>query len=120
MELTTPTPAHPAPLPPHALEADAFARQLLAAMLAFRDGDFAVRLPSDVAGVSGKIADAFNEIVGISDRRARETTRVSHAVGKEGKLKQRMSLPRRGRRLGRRGRLPSTRSSTTWSGRRPR
>ena len=29
----------------------------------------------------------------VSDRRARETARVSHAVGKEGKLKQRMTLP---------------------------
>ncbi len=94
MELTTPAPAQPTPVPLSPADADAFSRQLLSAMLAFRDGDFAVRLPTDVAGVNGKIADAFNEIVGISDRRARETTRVSHAVGKEGKLKQRMSLPR--------------------------
>src|SRR4051794_10471432 len=94
MELTTPAAAHPTPVPLSPPDADAFPRQLLSAMLAFRDGDFAVRLPTDVAGVNGKIADAFNEIVGISDRRARETTRVSHAVGKEGKLKQRMSLPR--------------------------
>jgi len=70
-----------------------FAKQLLSAMLAFRDGDFGVRLPSDVTGVSGKIADAFNEIVAVSDRRAQETRRVSRAVGKEGKLKQRMSVP---------------------------
>src|SRR5919202_1575098 len=76
------------------LTADAaFAKQLLSAMLAFRDGDFGVRLPSDVTGVNGKIADAFNEIVAVRDRRARETKRVSHAVGKEGKLKQRMAVP---------------------------
>src|ERR687884_334981 len=76
------------------LTADAaFAKQLLSAMLAFRDGDFAVRLPSDLTGLNGKIADAFNEIVAVSDRRARETKRVSRAVGKEGKLKQRMAVP---------------------------
>src|SRR5213079_13439 len=43
--------------------------------------------------IEGKIADAFNEIVRFSDRRARESVRVSRAVGKEGKLKQRMSVP---------------------------
>jgi hypothetical protein len=75
------------------IEPDQFSRQLLSAMLAFRDGEFAVRLPSDLVGVDGKIADAFNDIVALSERRARETSRVSRSVGKEGKLKQRMSVP---------------------------
>ena len=39
---------------------DQFSRQLLSAMLLFRDGQFGVRLPSDLIGVNGKIADAFN------------------------------------------------------------
>src|SRR5262252_8707628 len=72
---------------------DPFARQLLEALIALRDGRFEVRLPSDLTGVSGKIADAFNDIAAVTDRRARETARVSRAVGKEGKLKQRMSVP---------------------------
>jgi HAMP domain-containing protein/CheY-like chemotaxis protein/signal transduction histidine kinase len=72
---------------------ETFSRQLLAAMLAFRDGDFGARMPSDLTGVDGKIADAFNEIATLSERRARETARVSRAVGKEGKLKQRMIVP---------------------------
>jgi hypothetical protein len=62
-------------------------------MLSFRDGDFAVRMPSTLIGVEGKIADAFNDIVSFSDRRARETVRVSRSVGKEGKLKERMIVP---------------------------
>ena len=72
---------------------DEFSRQLLSAMLTFRDGQFGVRLPPDLVGLEGKIADAFNDIVAVSERRARETARVSTAVGKEGKLKQRMSVP---------------------------
>jgi HAMP domain-containing protein/CheY-like chemotaxis protein/putative methionine-R-sulfoxide reductase with GAF domain len=72
---------------------DGFTKQLLVAMLSFRNGDFAVRLPVDLTGVDGKIADAFNDIVAVSERRARETARVSLAVGKEGKLKQRMAVP---------------------------
>src|SRR5215831_12824417 len=70
-----------------------FSNSLLTAMLAFRDGDFEVRMPFNLIGIEGKIADAFNEIVRFSDRRSRETARVSRAVGKEGKLKQRMSVP---------------------------
>src|SRR5262245_26062760 len=70
-----------------------FSNSLLTAMLSFRDGDFSTRLPNNLIGVEGKIADAFNEIVTLSDRRSRETVRVSLAVGKEGKLKQRMKVP---------------------------
>ena len=36
--------------------------QLLSALLAYKAGDFCVRLPSDWTGVPGKIADAFNEV----------------------------------------------------------
>jgi HAMP domain-containing protein/signal transduction histidine kinase/DNA-binding response OmpR family regulator len=77
----------------HGPEADEFSRQLLAAMLSYRNGNFTARMPSDLTGVNGKIADVFNEIALMSERRAHETARVSHAVGKEGKLKQRMSVP---------------------------
>src|SRR5712691_5295771 len=74
-------------------EPDQFSRQLLSAMLSFRDGNLTARMPSDLTGVSGKIADAFNDIVALSERRVQETARVSRAVGKEGKLKQRMAVP---------------------------
>jgi hypothetical protein len=50
-------------------------------------------IENGVTGVEGKIADAFNDIVSLAERRARETARVSHMVGREGKLKQRMSVP---------------------------
>jgi HAMP domain-containing protein/signal transduction histidine kinase/DNA-binding response OmpR family regulator len=66
------------------------ARLLLDAMLAFKRGEFCVRLPSDWTGVNGKIADAFNETISMADRLNVETARLSRAVGKEGKLKQRM------------------------------
>jgi HAMP domain-containing protein/CheY-like chemotaxis protein/signal transduction histidine kinase len=79
--------------PPEPTGADQFSRQLLAALVSLRDGDFTVRLPSDLIGVNGKIADVFNDIAAVSLRRAHETERVSRVVGKEGKLKQRMSVP---------------------------
>ena len=74
-------------------ERNQFSNQLLLAMLSFRDGNFTVRLPSDLTGLEGKMADAFNDIVAVSQRRARETARISKAVGKQGKLKERMIVP---------------------------
>src|SRR6185436_1634270 len=72
--------------------ASVFNDHLLTAMLSFRGGDFSARMPSNLTGVEGKIADAFNDIVGFSDRRAKETARVSKLVGNDGKLKQRMHV----------------------------
>ena len=69
-----------------------FSRQLLSAMLAFRDGNFAVRLPADLVGIPGKIADVFNDVVAVSERRAAEVGRVCRAVGKEGRLKDAIAL----------------------------
>jgi len=71
----------------------AFSRDLLVALLRFRDGDFAARLGSDFTGIDGKIADVFNEILNVSARRSGEIARVCRVVGNEGKLKQRMNVP---------------------------
>jgi HAMP domain-containing protein/CheY-like chemotaxis protein/putative methionine-R-sulfoxide reductase with GAF domain len=67
--------------------------QILRAIVAFRDGDFSQNLPSEWIGVYGKIADAFNDIQTISERRATEVARICRAVGKEGRLRQRISVP---------------------------
>jgi len=94
---------HSAPPPPDTAfdvaELDPFAPQstfqvdLLRALQRFRDGDFDTRMPSDLTGIEGKIADVFNEILAVGSRRSSEVSRVCMLVGKEGKLKQRMSVP---------------------------
>ncbi len=66
--------------------------QLLMALLAYRDGDFSVRLPAEWTGVAGKVADAFNQIVAFNQRLTAEVARVSRAVGKGGKLRQRLNV----------------------------
>src|ERR1700754_2319907 len=66
--------------------------ELLSALLAFRSGDFSTRLPAGWTGVQGKIADAFNDVLIMSERRANEAERVSRVVGKEGRLRQRMAV----------------------------
>jgi len=63
---------------------------LLRAMQAMRLGDFSVRLPSDQTGLSGKIADTFNEIVAANERMAHQLEHVGNVVGREGKTRQRV------------------------------
>jgi HAMP domain-containing protein/CheY-like chemotaxis protein/signal transduction histidine kinase len=70
-----------------------FARDLLEALVRFRNGDFGSAMRSDLVGLEGKIADVFNDILSVSARRTAETARVCHVVGKEGKLKERMRVP---------------------------
>src|SRR5579864_3318576 len=67
--------------------------QLLGAVRALRDGDFSVRLPAGWAGTDGQIAEALNQALAHQARITREITRLSVAVGKEGRLKQRISVP---------------------------
>ncbi len=66
--------------------------QLLSALMAFKKGDFKVRLPEDRVGMAGKIYDALNHIFEQNDNMAVEFARISKAVGKEGKITQRASL----------------------------
>ncbi|RTL82160.1 MAG: hybrid sensor histidine kinase/response regulator, partial [Bradyrhizobiaceae bacterium] len=62
-------------------------------MVAFRDGDFSVRLPRDWPGTDGRIAEAFNQTLAHQGRITGEVARLSGTVGKEGRLRQRMTLP---------------------------
>src|SRR5947199_348242 len=66
---------------------------LLNALTALRKGDATVRLPATWTGLQGKVADAFNDVVEQNANMAAELARLRQVVGKEGKLKQRASLP---------------------------
>src|SRR6204780_3570278 len=78
---------------PSELVTDALdASTLLKTLIAFRDGDFSARLPVDQTGLAGKIADTLNDIFKLNERMASEFSRISSAVGKEGKINQRASL----------------------------
>ena len=68
------------------------ASKLLLALKAVRKGDFSVRLPENWTGLSGKVADTFNEVVEMNERLALELARVSIAVGHHGKIEERASL----------------------------
>src|SRR5262245_57423232 len=72
---------------------EAHSRLILATIVAFREGDFSVRLPADWSGMDAQIAEAFNQTIAQKERILDEVTRLSRTVGKEGRLRQRMSLP---------------------------
>src|SRR4051794_28447093 len=42
--------------------------QLLQALVALQKGDFTARLPVDLIGLDGKIADAFNDVMEMNSR----------------------------------------------------
>ena len=65
---------------------------VLASLQSMRDGDFSVRLPGNWTGLSGKIADTFNEIAATNQQMSQELKRVGQAVGKEGKTRERIRL----------------------------
>ncbi|MDP9055653.1 MAG: hypothetical protein M3N93_15330, partial [Acidobacteriota bacterium] len=65
---------------------------LLNTLIAFKEGNFNVRLPVDRTGVAGKVNDTLNEIFRLNGHTAAEFARISSAVGKEGKISQRASI----------------------------
>jgi HAMP domain-containing protein/signal transduction histidine kinase/CheY-like chemotaxis protein len=67
--------------------------ELLAALRAFRRGDFSVRLPRGRSGIAGEIAEAFNDVVELNDRMTKEFERLGETVGRQGKINQRAKLP---------------------------
>ena len=72
---------------------EAHSRLILSTIVAFREGNFSVRLPADWTGVDAQIAEAFNQTIAQKERIVHEVMRLSATVGKEGRLRQRMSLP---------------------------
>ena len=68
-------------------------RAMLSALRAFKKGDFSVRMPMDLIGIDGEIAQAFNEVVETNEMIADEFARIRDEVGKEGQINQRVRLP---------------------------
>ena len=65
---------------------------LLAALQTMKAGDFTVRLPRNQAGLAGKVADTFNDIVAANQRMAEQLETVGQVVGREGKTRTRVTF----------------------------
>ena len=68
--------------------------ELLAVLNAFRSGDFSARMKADKEDAAGKIAEALNDAIGLNQRMASELARAYQAVAVEGRMSQRVSVPR--------------------------
>ena len=60
-------------------------RELLDALHAVRMGDFSAPLPAHLTGLSGKVADTFNEIVTANARMAEQLEQVGQTLGPKAK-----------------------------------
>ena len=80
---------HTAMLPEEQLDAKA----LLHVLMALKKGDFSARMPGDLTGMSGKIADTLNEIIESNELLAKGIADVSRDIGREGRLTQRAVIP---------------------------
>src|SRR5437667_347871 len=67
-------------------------RALLRVLRALKKGDFTMRLPLDLTGIDGQIAEVFNDIVEMNESIASELARVCKTVGKEGQINQRLRV----------------------------
>ena len=73
---------------------EASLRQLLAALRAASAGDFDLRLPEGQGGLSGELAKAYNDLADRRSSLADELQNVARVVNREGRLTERVSLPR--------------------------
>jgi signal transduction histidine kinase/HAMP domain-containing protein/ActR/RegA family two-component response regulator len=76
-------------------------RVLLGVLAQVKGGDFTARMPLDWTGVAGKVADGLNDIVLANQGLEAELARVSEAVGRQGRLSQRVAIGEGGQRWSR-------------------
>ncbi|HEV8480964.1 MAG TPA: HAMP domain-containing protein, partial [Candidatus Eisenbacteria bacterium] len=65
---------------------------LLDALTSLNKGDFSVRLPNDLTGREKRLAAAFNELAERMQDSTSELLTVSHVVGREGRITQRLPM----------------------------
>ncbi|HEY6529853.1 MAG TPA: HAMP domain-containing protein [Cellvibrionaceae bacterium] len=66
---------------------------LLHVLTALKKGDFTARMPENLTGMAGKIADTLNNIIESNELLSKGITDVSRVVGREGRLSQRAVIP---------------------------
>jgi HAMP domain-containing protein/signal transduction histidine kinase/DNA-binding response OmpR family regulator len=73
-------------------DGDRFKKQLLVMLQAVHEGDFSMRLPSDLTGLDGKVADTFNQVAAQMERFGDNVSRLRNEVGRRGKINERMPV----------------------------
>ncbi len=68
-------------------------KELLKVLMEVKNGNFAVRMPFDQIGLTGKICDTLNEIISLNEKMMMEFTRAGNTIGKQGQLTKRIEVP---------------------------
>ncbi|HEX7195379.1 MAG TPA: hybrid sensor histidine kinase/response regulator, partial [Candidatus Limnocylindria bacterium] len=68
-------------------------RAILDALRALRRGEFDVRLPGGMTGLTAEIYEALNDVAELNERTSRELRRISRIVGRQGQMGARASMP---------------------------
>jgi HAMP domain-containing protein len=68
------------------------ARPILKALRRLKRGDFTARMPLDLTGVDGEIAEAFNSVADLDELLVSELQKLGTVVGREGKITYRATL----------------------------
>jgi HAMP domain-containing protein/CheY-like chemotaxis protein/signal transduction histidine kinase len=74
------------------LDGENFKKQLLTRLKGLSEGDFSVRLPADLMGLDGKVADTFNLVATQLERFGENVTRLRNETGRKGKISARMPV----------------------------
>ncbi|MBC7388688.1 MAG: HAMP domain-containing protein, partial [Opitutaceae bacterium] len=69
-------------------------QQLFKVLTEVKNGNFGVRMPIDQIGINGKICDTLNEIIDLNERMMIEFTKAGKIIGEQGKLTERIALPK--------------------------
>ena len=69
-----------------------FRKQLLTVLTLMKEGDFSTRLPSDLIGLDGKVADALNSVIAHTEKFNDGLIRLRNEVGRKGKVGERLAM----------------------------
>ena len=64
---------------------DQFKKQLLVTLKALYEGDFSIRLPGDLTGLDGKVADTFNQVAAQMEHFGDNISRLRNEAGRKEK-----------------------------------
>ena len=71
-------------------------KTLLQFSLALKKGDFEARLPFEMTGLQGKIADTLNDVADMVGTLTNEVDRIGKVVGKEGRVQEKIDIKETG------------------------
>jgi HAMP domain-containing protein/signal transduction histidine kinase/CheY-like chemotaxis protein len=71
-----------------------YQRSLMKVLTEVKNGNFSVRMSNEHDGINGRISETLNEIIELNEKMMLEFTKAGKIIGKQGKLTERIPLPK--------------------------